>query len=89
MNSQNEFTPNDAVDLASWNNMVTVNVHATISSDEQLADVANKVLANYKGSGKVLRSTLNPRRLIVPQIILFFQCLVPRALSKPLLHKKF
>lgn len=59
-NGQNEFTPNDEVDLESWNNMVTVNVHETISSEEQLADVANKVLGNYQGSGKVLRTDSKP-----------------------------
>lgn len=58
---QNEFTPKGQADLASWTDMVTVNVHDGVSSGEQLADMANKVLSNYQRNGKVLRTDSKAR----------------------------
>lgn len=58
---QNEFTPNSETDLTSWNDMITLNVHETVSTGEQLADVANKVLGNYQRNGKILRTDSKPR----------------------------
>ena len=58
---QNEFTPHGETDLTSWNDMVTLNVYETVSTGEQLADVANKVLANYQRNGKILRTDSKPR----------------------------
>jgi hypothetical protein len=58
---QNEFTPIGETDLTSWNDMVTLNVHKTVSTGEQLADVANKVLGNYQRNGKILRTDSKPR----------------------------
>ena len=60
-NGQNEFTPHGEADLASWNDMVTLNVHETVSTGEQLADAANKVLGNYQRNGKILRTDSKPR----------------------------
>ncbi|AJC19810.2 hypothetical protein RO07_03695 [Pandoraea pulmonicola] len=58
---QNEFTPKGQTDLASWTDMVTVNVHDGVSTGEQLAEVANKVLSNYQRSGKILRTDSKAR----------------------------
>lgn len=58
---QNEFTPNGETNLSSWNDMVTLNVHEAVSTGEQLAEIANKVSANYQRSGKVLRTDSKPR----------------------------
>lgn len=58
---QHEFTPADSADLANWRDMLTLNVHGTVVRGEQLADVANKVLANYQRAGKVLQTRSTPR----------------------------
>jgi hypothetical protein len=58
---QNEFTPRSDADLATWRDMVTVNVHEKVTNGDQLAEVANKVLGNYKNRGKILRTDSKPR----------------------------
>ena len=58
---QHEFTPPGDEDLARWREMVTVNVHGKVADAEQLADVANRVLANYQSHGKILRTDSRPR----------------------------
>jgi hypothetical protein len=58
---QHEFTPDNDADLKTWRDMITLNVHAQAASGEQLADVANKVLANYQRHGKVLQTRSTPR----------------------------
>ncbi|MDR2239704.1 MAG: hypothetical protein LBE33_04615 [Zoogloeaceae bacterium] len=58
---QNEFTPHGESDLNAWNDMLTLNVHDAVSTGEQLADVANKVLGNYQRNGKILRTDSKPR----------------------------
>ena len=58
---QHEFTPSDQPDLASWRDMVTLNVHEAVSSGEQLAGVANQVLGNYQRHGKILQTRSQPR----------------------------
>lgn len=58
---QNEFTPKNDPDLATWRDMVTVNVLEAVRTGEQLAEVANKVLGNYQARGKVLRTDSKPR----------------------------
>jgi len=60
-NGQNEFTPPADGDLAKWRDMVTINVHEGVASGDQLAELANGVLANYKDHGKVLRTDSRPR----------------------------
>lgn len=58
---QHEFTPADDADLKTWRDMITLNVHAQTASGEQLADVANKVLANYQQHGRILQTRSTPR----------------------------
>lgn len=58
---QNEFTPKNDSDLATWRDMVTVNVHETVTNGEQLAEAANRVLGGYKSHGKILRTDSKPR----------------------------
>ena len=58
---QHEFTPRGQEDLSNWREMVTIDVHQAVSTSEQLADVANRVLANYQGHGKILRTDSRPR----------------------------
>ena len=53
---QNEFTPKGDEDLSQWKRMVTLNVHETVRDGDQLAALANRVLGNYRGAGKVLRT---------------------------------
>lgn len=58
---QHEFTPEGSADLTTWRDMITLNVHAQASTGEQLADVANRVLGNYRAHGKVLQTRSTPR----------------------------
>jgi len=58
---QNEFTPPAESDLSKWRDMVTVNVHDKVGNGEQLATLANGVLGNYQGHGKILRTDSRPR----------------------------
>ena len=60
-NGQHEFTPAGDADLATWRDMLTLNVHESATSGEQLAVVANQVLANYRQHGKVLQTRSIPR----------------------------
>lgn len=58
---QNEFTPSGQEDLAKWTDMVTINVHDTVTDGDQLANVANTVLTNYEGAGGyVIRTDSKP-----------------------------
>jgi len=63
---QHEFTPADSADLASWRDMLTLNVHDTVVRGEQLADLANKVFDNYHRAGKVLQTRSVPRTIARP-----------------------
>lgn len=58
---QNEFTPQSDKDLATWREMVTINVHQKVNDEDQLAELANRVLSNYQNYGKVLRTDSKPR----------------------------
>ena len=58
---QHEFTPEGQDDLEAWTDMVTLNVHGTVHDGDQLAEVANQVLANYEGAGQILRTNSLPR----------------------------
>lgn len=60
-NGQSEFTPNGETDLGAWIDMVTIDVHDSVSTGDQLADVANTTLGNYKHFGKVLLTDSMPR----------------------------
>ena len=44
-NGQNEFTPAAQPDLDKWQDMLTIDVHDDATNAEQLANVANNVLA--------------------------------------------
>jgi hypothetical protein len=59
--AQHEFTPKGEEDLTKWNTMVTINVHDSARTGDQLADVANRVLGNYQQAGKVIRTDSKPR----------------------------
>lgn len=65
-NAQHEFTPPAETDLKTWNDMLTLNVHASVSTGEQLAGVANIVLANYQRRGKILQTNSKPRTATQP-----------------------
>src|SRR5262245_26462329 len=52
-NGQNEFTPSGNEDLASWRDMITINVYENVGTGEALADLANKILTNYQGHGRI------------------------------------
>ncbi len=58
---QHEFTPQGEADLKTWRDMVTLNVHPAVVRGEQLAEVANKVLANYQEHGRILATRSKPR----------------------------
>lgn len=58
---QHEFTPASSPDLSTWRDMLTLNVHDGVRNGEQLADVANRVLANYQQNGKILQTRSTPR----------------------------
>ncbi len=59
--AQHEFTPKGDDDLTKWNTMVTLNAHEAATTGDQLAQVANAVLANYQKAGKILRTDSKPR----------------------------
>lgn len=63
---QHEFTPADSADLATWRDMLTLNLHAAVTTGEQLAEVANKVLGNYQRAGKILQTRSTPRTAARP-----------------------
>ena len=63
---QHEFTPQGDADLKAWRDMVTLNVHASVASGEQLAEVANQVLGNYQRNGKILQTRSAPRTAARP-----------------------
>lgn len=58
---QHEFTPEDQSDLQAWTDMVIVNVHPDVTSEQQLAGMANAVLGNYQNAGKVLKTSSKPK----------------------------
>lgn len=58
---QHEFTPPEQPDLNRWRDMLTLNLHASVQSGEQLAGVANQVLGNYQRHGKILQTRSVPR----------------------------
>ncbi|MFK0379137.1 hypothetical protein [Pandoraea sp. NPDC090278] len=58
---QNEFTPQGQEDLSSWRDMMTLNVHESVTNGDQLAETANKTLTNYQRAGKILRTDSKPR----------------------------
>jgi hypothetical protein len=58
---QHEFTPKGDEDLSKWKDMMTVNVHAGVRTGEGLADIANRVIGNYKAHGHIMRTLSKPR----------------------------
>ncbi|MCX5932457.1 MAG: hypothetical protein NTW83_11700, partial [Cyanobacteria bacterium] len=58
---QHEFTPGEQPNLTTWRDMVTLNVHESVRNDDQLAGLANGVLANYRRAGRVIRTASRPR----------------------------
>jgi hypothetical protein len=89
---QHEFTPADSADLASWRDMLTLNVHDAVVRGEQLADVANKVFDNYHRSGKVLQTRSTPRTIARPAehlivAVLGTPDLLEAAFARCLLHE--
>jgi hypothetical protein len=57
---QHEFTPEGQEDLSRWRDMLTLNVHKSVSNAEQLAQLANQVLERYKTAGQVLTASSIP-----------------------------
>jgi hypothetical protein len=58
---QNEFTPKSETDLAAWQDMITINVFESVSTGDQLADVANRIVGNYQAHGVIVRTDAKPR----------------------------
>ena len=58
---QHEFTPKGQEDLSKWTEMVTLNLHPSAHTGDELAQVANGVVANYQRAGKILRTDSKPR----------------------------
>ena len=58
---QYEFLPPNDSDLSKWSDMVTINLHETATTGEKLAEIANKVLANYQRAGKIVRTDSKPK----------------------------
>ncbi|CAK6696184.1 hypothetical protein VB734_01520 [Synechococcus sp. BA-124 BA4] len=58
---QHEFTPEGQGNLTTWRDMVTLNVHESVRNGDQLAGLANGVLANYRRAGRVIRTASRPR----------------------------
>lgn len=63
---QHEFTPPADTDLKSWRDMITLNLHTKVRQGEQLAGLANQVLANYQRHGKLLQTRSTPRTATQP-----------------------
>lgn len=89
---QHEFTPADSADLATWRDMLTLNLHGSVVRGEQLADVANKVFDNYHRSGKVLQTRSTPRTIARPAehlivAVLGTPDLLEAAFARCLLHE--
>jgi hypothetical protein len=89
---QHEFTPADSADLASWRDMLTLNLHDSVVRGEQLADLANKVFDNYHRSGKVLQTRSIPRTIARPAehlivAVLGTPDLLEAAFARCLLHE--
>ncbi len=57
---QNEFTPVADPDVHAWHDMVTVIVYDNVHDGEQLAAVANRVLANWGKGGRIVRTNAIP-----------------------------
>jgi hypothetical protein len=57
---QFEFLPPHDSDLAKWQDMVTINLHESATTGEHVAELANKVVANYQRAGKVMRTDSKP-----------------------------
>jgi hypothetical protein len=59
---QYEFTPAKQEDLDHWSDMITINGYPDARHGEELAEVANTVLGNYKShGGKILKTRSVPR----------------------------
>ena len=83
-NGQHEFTPPAQSDLQAWTDMLTLNVHAGSTNGEQLAVVANSVLANYQRHGKILQTRSTPRTAARPAEHLIVAVLgTPQLLEAP------
>ncbi|HET7033362.1 MAG TPA: hypothetical protein VFJ48_09575 [Casimicrobiaceae bacterium] len=58
---QNEYTQPSETDLDRWRDMVTINVNESVRNGDQLAVMANSILANYQKHGKIVRTDSKPR----------------------------
>lgn len=59
--TQAEFTPAGQEDLSKWQDMITVVTNAGARDGEQLAGLAEAVLARYKQAGKIIKTDSKPR----------------------------
>lgn len=57
---QHEFTPEAETDLARWTNMLTINLHRAATGGEQLAEVANRIVGNYRQHGRIVKTASKP-----------------------------
>ncbi len=80
---QHEFTPAGQDDLSRWTDMVTINTYPGVSDGEELAEVANRALANYRRNGAtVLRTASIPRTADRPAEHLVVALFPTRAFSE-------
>lgn len=59
-NGQHEFTPPGQEDLSRWQDMITLIVRPDVHTAEQLAGLANGLVASYSSSGKILATDSKP-----------------------------
>ena len=53
---EHEYTPPPQSDLAQWRDMVSIQVHDTLTTPDQLAILANTALTAYQKGGLILRT---------------------------------
>jgi hypothetical protein len=64
---QSEFTPAGQEDLDHWRDMIAVILNRSVKTDEGLADLAERLLANYEsGHGIVLATEFKPHTVYGP-----------------------
>jgi hypothetical protein len=57
---QHEFTPEGEDNLAKWTHMVTINRHPAVKNADQLTEIANRTVENYRRNGLVMKTSSKP-----------------------------
>lgn len=64
--TQNEFTPVGQEDLSKWQDMITLVPRQDAHDSATLAALAEALLAQYKGAGKIIKTESTPRTESTP-----------------------